>query len=193
MTTQGRNIGQRPRPLLLFLLLALVCSGCREEPRWRRVESEAGGFDVSMPNDPRFSTDQAESVHGKLDAHFATAVLNGVTYSVMHVDYPPEALTTEDEVLRMAVQGFLFNTGSRLVSVERFRHQGYPGVRFSALNPANLPVQARVLLRGEHLYQLSVLGLNGTATEEGTRLFFDSFELRSATFLGEAPQGVPAP
>ena len=159
---------------LLALLLAV--SGCASEPRWHRVVAEDGSFSIEMPNQPRQSVQQADSAHGKIDAHFMTAVHGGVTYSLLWADYPPAALTTASDVLDHAVVGALQNTGAERLEEHEIEFAGFAGRDLRARQTAALLLRIRLLLVGGRLYQLTVAGPPRPQIDARTTRCFESFD-----------------
>ena len=164
--------------VLAWLFTALAGAACDPEPDWRRVESEQGRYSVSFPSEPRTNVQRAESDYGEHQVIFTLSTLGGVTYAVMYVDYPVEALTSTAKVLDLAVEGALGDLGCKDATQKQVRLGEFEGRAFRCTNPGGRPVLARVYLVGRRLYRLSVSGLNRSADPVGASKFFDSFELR---------------
>jgi hypothetical protein len=164
--------------MLAGLLVSLAMAACEPKPDWRRVDSKQGRFSVSLPSEPRTSVQRAESVHGDHQVTFTLGMLGGVTYAVMHVDYPVEALTTTAEVLDLAVQGAAEDLGCKDATQKQVRLGEFRGRAFAGTNRSGRPVLGRVYLVGRRVYRLSVSGLNRSADPVAAARFFDSFELR---------------
>ena len=159
-------------------MAALAAVACDQKASWRRVDSKPGQFSVSMPAGPRTSIQRAESVHGEHQVVFTLSTLGGVTYAVMYVDYPVEALTSTTEVLDLAVAGALDDFGVKRETQRGIRLDEFEGRALTGINPSGRPVFGRIYLVGRRLYRLSVSGLNRSADPADAARFLDSFELR---------------
>lgn len=159
------------------LFAAVAVFACDQEVSWRRVDSRDGRFSVSMPSEARTTTQRAESVHGAHQVVFTVSTLGAITYAVMYVDYPVEALTTSAEVLDLAVKGALDDLGAKDATQQEIHLNGFDGRSFEAKNPSGQPVFGRIFLVGRRLYRLSVSGLNRPPNSNAAGRFLKSFEL----------------
>ena len=174
--------------LLASAGLLLGTAACASEPTWERVTADDASFSVLMPNRAHTSVQKADSTYGKIDTHFTTAVFRGTTYSLMWVDYPVDAVSSERRALDYAVSGALFNTGAKLLEQTEIQIDGFPGRELRASGATDLPMWVRIYLVGRRLFQLTVSGPNRPEIEANARKFLDSFHLRDELRLEKTPQ-----
>ena len=159
-------------------MLMLAALACEREAQWRTVVSEEAGYSVEVPSPPRTNSQKAHSVYGAHEVVFAVSVDAGVTYSVMHVDLPVEALAKPKKLLAMTVQSAMKDLNSKLVVAREAKYEGFEGRAFEASNWRKRPVFGRIYVVGRRLYRLTVSGLNVSADREQATRFLDSFRLR---------------
>jgi hypothetical protein len=159
--------------LLVLLLPAASPAADEYAPR-------DGKFSIRFPGTPKESTKKAKSAAGELKVVTATyAADENRVYMVSYTDFPPGTLKSESRaaILDGARDGLKGKDGK--VRSEKDVEVGpekYPG-RDVELEKGDQRLRFRLVLRGDRLYQIAVIGKPAFTTDKNAEVFLESFEL----------------
>lgn len=179
-----------------FLILTCCCgSGVTMYvafgPEWREVRSEAGGYTVDLPADPRDDMAQFAAKHGPVQpgVKYDGTILIGrlEEYSIVYADIAPKVrrTNTDEEILDSAVEGMKNAKPGPVVRASKaVTVSGFPG-RELELQVDGQKLLARVVVADTRLYTIVAGGPLARRGEDRLRRFVDSFKLND-------PKGAPA-
>jgi hypothetical protein len=136
-----------------------------------------GKFSVRFPGAPKESTRKARSAVGELKVFAATfAADENRVYVVSYTDFPAGTATPETRraLLDGARDGLKGKEG--VVRSETDVEAKYPG-RDVELEKGEQRVRARLVLRGDRLYQVAVVGTPAFTSGKEASAFLESFDL----------------
>lgn len=125
--------------------------------------SKDGRFTVTMPIKPTFKKSVVQTAAGPMDTFIYTAETAEGTYSVGYFDLPggvPDNDRT-DAVLDGAINGMVGNTQGKLISSDSVTIAGCPArdaLWTLPINNVEMQGRAQVILAGQRMYQVFVLG-----------------------------------
>jgi hypothetical protein len=187
------------QPLILSFLIILVLSGVtvrsqskisvaqQSDTSWTELTSARGGFTVQIPGNPTESTQNVESISGKIPHRQYTVVLSEAAFLVTYADIPVPINNSRQvtAVLDAARDCFLKETDGTLLTEHEVNIEGYIGREFVIEKPECLIID-RTLLVNQRLYQLVVYLLHkaGSPMSDQELLnssrFLNSFKLTSS-------------
>ena len=181
---QKRNRAMRILNVLnytgLYLLIAIVLSGCGREVGWREFRSEEGAFTIMMPGRPEEQSQKTATAFGTIESYVFLVEYQGVGYLVNYADYPQELVqdSPEDVILDGVSLGVVAQSGGTLISTAAIRLGEYTGRELEINSPTGDSVlKVRIYLVGTRIFQLSVVSDLGVNNSEDLAQFFNSFEL----------------
>jgi hypothetical protein len=156
-------------------------------PRWIEVSPPGGGFSVSMPTPPREDT----LTQDPLVSHVFEAETGSgeVAFAVTYTDYGEGPLAGDPEKrLDDARDARVAGAGGKVVFERRMAVGDLPARELRIDSPAQV-IDARIVVRGARLYEVSVTVQTGSARpDDDERRFFESFVLSPERGSGgEAP------
>jgi hypothetical protein len=177
------------------LLVVAACGGALAllQPKWRPHQSDAGGFAVELPADPRPDMAELAPVNGRPDARVEGTVLvvKLEAYTVTYADLDPDPLRpADDDLLDQAVKGIADGApGARVLRADPVRADGFPAREVVLTGPDGTYI-ARVVLAGRRVYVLAAGGAFTTADgNERVRRFLASFKVTDPKLRAEARLG----
>jgi hypothetical protein len=183
------NRGTRFWLLVTAGTLALGACGCcglaaliLPDPTWRPHESDAGGFRVELPADPRgdmarrVQAQRGKTVEG---AHLWTRAED---YAIMYSDRPKG---TDDEILTQQVNGLTAGREVRGARVQAIEVGGFPGREFQYEGQNGGTYTGRVIVADTRVYVLLAGGRFTRPDSENVRRFLDSFEITDPKLVAE--------
>ena len=145
---------------------------------WLTFTSEADGFSVDMPGEPKASNQSTESPLGEITFYFFQLADGDVQYVVSYNDYPValEDLDAE-QVLNDSIEGAA--QGSDVENLRMVEVQGNPAIEGEINGQGVTHVWYRAILVGNRMYQLIVTAPEANKGEftDGAWRFIDSFKL----------------
>ncbi|MBN1638198.1 MAG: hypothetical protein JW866_04475 [Ignavibacteriales bacterium] len=146
---------------------------------------KAGGFAVEFPDQPERMTQSVPTEVGDIEmVYYQSMNASGeVVFMVSYNDYPAELVEMgdPDNMLEEGKNGALGTiAGAKVISSKKIEYDGNPGIEFYATGDSQgyaVAVKARMYLVGNRLYQVMILGLEGTADEDEMDDFLDTFRL----------------
>jgi hypothetical protein len=199
-THNRRTLTRGVRLVLLSLLLcsptAHAAAGRQATPKldWREFTSEAGGFSVKFPGEPRVSRPKMTTGPFTLTRHVHEVSVGDYSFEVDYVDIPAggNADNGREAVIRDFVERAR-REGGRVLSDGKVSSGTCEGREASVLVPSRAGAsrfeQMRLIYSGRRLYMtVFTAGEDRPAAREAARLFMDSFVVRD----GCAGSGAPA-
>lgn len=159
--------------LLSFSLVALAQSPADYAPK-------GGGFSVRFPGTPKETTSNAKSAVGELKVFTATyAASDGNTYLVSYTDFPAGTVRPDDHkaMLDGARDALRGKDGKVLEEKDTEVGPGKHAGRELELEKGKQRLRFRLVVRGDRLYQVAVVGSAGFASGKDAAAFLDSFDL----------------
>jgi hypothetical protein len=146
---------------------------------WVPVTSDAGEFNVLMPNAPRENTSNTTAGGMELELFNFVSTEGDVEYTLVYVDYPQEAVASLDprELLQNAFGGV--HGTNEVAAQEEIDVQGNPGL-LAEFDSTSGYVWYKSIIRENRLYQLIVIAPEKEGNEEDAMRFLDSFEITGA-------------
>lgn len=142
---------------------------------------EDGKYSVKFQGAPKLKSETAKTAVGDLTVHVATyANGDGSTFMVSYTDFPEAATKPANhgtlfDGLRDGVKG----RDGKLVGDPKAIEHGpdkLPGREF-VVEKGKLRIRMRVVVRGERVYQVAVIGSESFTTGKEGTAFLDSFQL----------------
>ncbi len=176
-----------PAHCLLYLLAALLLTGCYADLDWRKLASEEGRFAVLMP---ARSNVASRALGGGARMTLWTASARDTLFGVSYTDYPDQALlhlTEARDALVRNVSGTALQdrpdtgprrgrtagaeaTASRMAIIRGGARTGSD----SSVKPVMVYMRLHAL--GPRLYQLTIIAPPDALAEADMDMFFSSFE-----------------
>lgn len=157
---------------------------------WEIFQSEAGKFQIEMPDLPAFSSQQHTTALGDINMnvfmHEADADIDdNILYMISYTDYPVAKINGETmdkaalgQYYKDAVQGSVNNLDGVLKSektIDIFGHEGREIIVNYMENQAIMRMQ--ILLVKNRMYAIQAIALAGKEGNDDQNRFFNSFEL----------------
>lgn len=141
---------------------------------WKRFASDVGRFSVLLPTKPE--EDQAANAGAK--AYFFHSFLGQFDFKLKYIEMPtaPDPQKMFDTLLA----GTKAAKGVKLVGEKVVEVNGHPGREF-AVETEMAFTQTKVIIAGNHIYQLVVMSLNKKSETKEARAFLDSFKITDAS------------
>lgn len=170
------------RRLALLTLVASGLAGC--QPTFREFISKEGNFAVKLPGTPKHETRTAKTMWGSVPLQVETARRGPVEFVAMYNDMPRMfgPWSSDAEWLGGAVGGAVEELGGTLKDRRDIRVHDHPGLEVVIDVPASkIPgggrYEGRMIVVGQRLYRLAVVGPASQFPVESAREFLDSFAL----------------
>ena len=167
----------------LVVALGLLYTGCViAQPMAEPFASKDGKFTVRFPGKPKETTTTPKSPLGELKVHTATyATAEANVFMASYTDFPdgtgkPETRDTLYEGVREGLKG---KDGVAVNDMEKEFEVGkekLPGREFD-VTQGKQKLRFRVVLRGDRLYQVAVIGTQAFVESKEAFGFLDSFAL----------------
>ncbi len=141
---------------------------------------KGGGFSVRFPGKPREAIQKPKGPLGELRVFSATfATAEGNVYLVSYTDFPAGTTKTQkrSDLLDAARDGLKGKDGKVLSETDIVAGPDKSPGREIELEKGKQRVRCRVVLRGDRLYQVGVIGTPAFATGKEAAAFLGSFEL----------------
>jgi hypothetical protein len=171
-------IGARSRAAIGFALVVALLAGCYPKLDWREVASKEGRFSILLPGRSALESRTLSAIPGsplmRLWSARAADMLFGVGYVDLQV-YDAQTLTALRDALARNIQG-------KIVSEHAVEPGGIAGTEFVAegsIGEARAVLKARLLVYGDRVYQIAVVGSPRAVSAEELATFFDSFRVLS--------------
>ncbi|MBX9580743.1 MAG: hypothetical protein K2X87_10585, partial [Gemmataceae bacterium] len=192
---------------VVTLLVVATCGGVFAllQPRWRPHQSDAGGFRVELPAEPRADMPEVAPVNARPDARTEGTILlvKLEVYAVTYADLAPEdRRPAADDLLDQAVKGIEGGTpGTQVLRTAAVKAGGFPAREVVVAGPDGT-FHCRVVLAGPRVYVVAAGGaLTTPEGNERIRRFLDSFAVtdpellagRGADRANPRPAPVPDP
>ena len=159
---------------LSVLFLSVLIAG-QDKPS-EKYESKEGKYSVQFPGKPNKTTNKA----GGIDLHIAIVEMGMGGFAVIHSDFPPEAIKAAKPkaLLDGGQKGLIENFKAKVTSSRDFEFgmEKYPARELiGEKDKLNLRIQ--IILAGNRLYQVFVVGSKEQVTSKEADAFFKSFEI----------------
>ena len=159
-----------------MLCLALL-PACSPTYDWREVRGSPTPFVLAFPAKPNSQTRATALGQLKLEMTMHSVRVEGSTFAIGSASLPDAAQA--QAALPLLKQALLSNIGGK-ISKESTSAKGDIQLEASGTQQAygktqTLQLQARLLTRGKHLYQLVIIGPAGAVPPEQVDTFFTSF------------------
>ena len=169
---------------LVVLLLATVfgCDSKPIPPKWVVVNSAAGGFSVSFPEQPKEVTNTAPVGSWTFTNHVLDVThTDGWEWSAMWADYPPKvmALTTPENVFKNIRNGYERDRKA-ILSERAVSINGQPASEFEVDVGGGQIHRVRLCMVQNRLYQLMTYAPASSRNHPDVGKFMDSFALAGA-------------
>lgn len=165
--------------LALVIVTSVFISACTER-KWTEYKPDDGSFVVSFPVTPTKSIKAINTVLGPMEVVTYTTSKNHLAYMVVVAEYPVDLINQADSVgiLNDARDGAVANVQGNLMSEEIFNLGGNPGreLKIAAVGGKGI-ARCKLVLVGNRLYQIIVVGPSDKAYAPEVRQFLDSFSL----------------
>jgi hypothetical protein len=167
---------------LLFGLVAVTGRAADDQPKSLVFLSEAGKFSVTLPAKPKKQTTKTPSAVGQLEVNLFLVDLNDKAFIASYTDYPKGTVTDAnrqavlDGVRNGNVKGGKGKLASETkITVGKEKLEG----RELLIEKADIKgfYRARILIRGDRLYQVIAIGAGDWAKTDTVTKYLDSFEL----------------
>jgi hypothetical protein len=139
-----------------------------------KYESKEGKYSVQFPDKPTKVTKKA----GGIDLHIAIVEMGMASFAVIHSDFPAEVtkIAKPKDLLDGGQKGFLDKSKLNSSRDFEFGNEKYPARElFGEKDKLNLRIQ--IILAGNRLYQIFVVGSKEQITSKEADAFFKSFEI----------------
>ncbi len=193
MTDNGRFLSfhfhsamNRVVRVCVMLAAAVVLAACSPRYDWREVHDKDGAYAVTYPAKPTQDAREVKFASGPLPMRMQAARVDEALFAVGVVTLPNDDATLRQTVLAELQQGLLANVNDAAAAPAQVmvRQAGdaptVPGVAVSAQGKSSDKteryVAARFVGRGNHAYQVVVMGTKAP-TKEQVDQFLDSFTL----------------
>jgi hypothetical protein len=183
----------------MFFQLTLLLAACLipqdgQDPGWTRFAPKEGGFEVSMPAEPKLVEHKVRPLPDRaITVHLATAQTHDgkAMFMIAYHDLDYDAVDDDKirDVLDGGVKGSLLNALGKLSKHEPIKLGAHPGRHFEySGNRFERKIEAvsRIYLVGRRVYQITVLRSPELDLAADSSKFFDSFTLVAAA----APERV---
>lgn len=155
------------------ILLAPLLFACSPELNWRELKSSEGRFTALMPAKPRY---EMRTLSGTaVTMHLWSAQAGKSTFGIGYADYPPGNAFILDTT-RDALVG---NIRGNLIEETPLLKNGLAG-RVLTAEAGGTVLKAELLMSGNRLYQVVVLGPRNALDPADVDLFFFSFTAQAA-------------
>lgn len=173
----------------LFIITVLFISACSSKPAIpvensssvEKFVSEDGKFAINFPAEPDVSQESVPTDVGEVQMYiFLYEESVTKAFMVTYSDFPSELVAGTDAkgLLVSSKEGQLQTLINPIIDEESdIDINGNPGVYFKA-NDGSFYLVAKIFLVGNRLYQLLIMRDGSYPSEEETKSFIDSFELR---------------
>lgn len=202
-THHGRNLIHGGRLLLLSLLLfsfpAHAAAGWQATPKldWREFTSEAGGFSVKFPGEPRVSGPQVTVGPFTITVHLHQVSVGDYLFEVGYIEAP--AGGTPEYGGEGGIRALINRTlaeGGRVLVDGKVSSGACEGREASVLVPSRAGAsrfkQMRTFHSGRRVYILAFgTGEDRAQGREAARLFLDSFAVKDGCTGSAAPATEP--
>jgi WD40 repeat protein len=167
---------------------------------WREYTSKEGGFRLRVPlgTDPREATEKVTKPAGEMTIHVTRfdAVNGNSAVVAVYGDYLPATTKAgADAVLdadKTAI--LLLPQGAEIGKKDKVTAGGHPGRDLDLKLPSGLPNRTRVLLAGNRMVQVTVMGeLAKDPAGKDLLAVFDSLQLTAAAAAPAEPAPAPKP
>ena len=161
------------------VVVALVALPTGAQPKGG-YSSVAGKYRVGFPGTPKLAEQTARSAVGDLRVHVATyATADGGVFMASYTDFPAEATKAANHATLFAgIRESVKGKDGKLAGGETELAVGpdkLPGREF-AVDKGKQRIRYRVIVRGNRVYQVAVIGTAAFATGKDATAFLDSFE-----------------
>jgi hypothetical protein len=144
---------------------------------WVNYTSEAGHFNVVLPETPTEKTDTVQSEHGPYTTHLFVVRSLKSLFLVGWVDYDPSFNFNVTGELNMNRENFIKGINATLVDSKDVKLDGYQAIEFTAKTSDRI-WKSRVYMVGRRPYQLVSGSLIGDDDSINVDRFFNSFKVR---------------
>jgi hypothetical protein len=159
----------------LTVLFASTLAAGQDKPL-EKYESKVGKYSVQFPGKPNKTTNKA----GGIDLHIAIVEMGMGGFAVIHSDLPPEAIKVAKpkDLLDGGQKGLIENFKAKVTSSRDFEFgtEKYPA-RELVGEKDKLKLRIQIILAGNRLYQVFVVGSKEQITGKEADAFFKSFEI----------------
>ncbi|VVE60496.1 transmembrane protein [Pandoraea anapnoica] len=172
--------------LLAASVTTIVMAACSPRYDWREVHDKDGAYAVTYPAKPTQDEREVKFASGPLPMRMQAARVDAALFAVGVVTLPSDDATLRQTVVDELQHGLLANVNERQVTPSQVmvRQAGdapsLPGMAVSAQgmasDKAERYVSARFVGRGNHVYQVVVMGTKAPGKEQVDQ-FLDSFTL----------------
>ena len=159
----------------LAVLFASTLAAGQDKPP-EKYESREGKYSVQFPGKPNKTTNKA----GGIDLHIAIVEMGMGGFAVIHSDLPPEAtkVAKPKALLDGGQKGLIENFKAKVTSSRDFEFgkEKYPA-RELVGEKDKLNLRIQIILAGNRLYQVFVVGSKEQIMNKEADAFFSSFEI----------------
>ncbi len=178
------------RKTLTIVVIAIASLAFTVVTDWEIFQSEAGKFQIEMPDLPAVTAQLLTSDLGELEMNVfmhegEEGIDENILYMVSYTDYPKDKInTTEmdkaalDVYYKGAVNGSVNNLDGKLVTEKTITIFGHEAreVKVDYMNGQAI-MKMQILLIENRMYALQVIALAENEGNEAQNRFFNSFEL----------------
>jgi hypothetical protein len=168
--------GCRMRIALTASLVFVCAVAAAQDKPVEKYTSKEGKYAVQFPDNPMKSTSKA----GGIDLNTAIVVKGMGGFAVIHADLPPEAtkVAKSKELLDGGQKGLIDNFKAKVTSTKDFEFgKDKHLARELVAEKDQLHLRIRIVLVGNRIYQVFVVGPKDLTTSPDADAFFKSFEI----------------
>ena len=171
--------------ILVLLMTASIALCVQKVGEWIKYTSPEGRYIVSLPTQPKLSTQEAATANGEKFPQFMASVIEPeIAFFVSYFDFVPGTIFSADA----ARDGMVKAVNGTLISESAITLGGYPGRELKVVTRGKEPaaatveymVHARLYEAGKRVYVLQFIfprRLEGEALAGKATKYFDSFQV----------------
>ena len=144
---------------------------------WVNFTSEAGRFNVLLPETPTDKTETVQSDHGPYTTHLFVVRSTTSLFLVGWVDYDPKFNFNVTGELNLNRENFIKGVKATLINNKEVTLDGYQALEFTAKTEERI-FKSRVYMVGRRPYQLVTGTPIGVDDSINVDRFFNSFKVR---------------
>jgi hypothetical protein len=177
---------------LVIILLAFTLLAFTATTDWEIFQSEAGRFQIEMPELPAYNSQLLDTKSGELDLHIYmhegdADIDDNILYMVTYIDYPEDQINSEmmdkEALVKFyngSAQGAASSMSGRVTKETEVKVFGYEArnYRIDYLEGEAI-MQMQIILVKNRVYALQTIALTQNDKNAAQNRFFNSLELLS--------------
>jgi hypothetical protein len=171
----------------VMIMTAAVAISSYQEPAagLKRFSSAAGGFEISLPGEPKEEVRTTKTANGEIKIFNLQLEREDGVYMVAYSNHPEsqERTVGADAMLEAGVKGMLQATESTLLTKKSITQDGFPGreITYTMKGPGpndKAHGRAKFVLVNGRMYQVVIVGSETMAKSATADAVFASFKLK---------------